>query len=151
MSGVSIDVQGEAEVHKMLAQWMEPQATKRAQRAAKAGATVLKAPLKAEVGKVSKRMAKAVRVGVAKRDKPAYVVGHRAKRAFFWHMVIGGTRDHGPRKAGNKFLIFTGRSGQPVMVPRVRGVKANPMVARVATQYGDQAYRAMVADLAKEA
>lgn len=147
----AVEIQGEAEVRKMLGQWMDPLLNKRAQRAAKSGANVLKGPLKAEAAKVSKRMASSVYVHVAKRDKPAYIVGHKRKKAFFWHMVVGGTRDHGPRKAGNKFLVFKGRSGGTLMVPRVRGVKANPMVARVATQYSGRAYDAMVADLGKEA
>lgn len=141
---IGIEMQGEAEVRAMLAQWMEPQLTKRAQRATKKSANVLKGPLKAAAGRISKRMAASVYVHVAKRDRPAYIVGHHRKKAFFWHMVIGGTKAHSltPRKASRQVPGKTYKT--------VRGVRANPIVAEVAQRYGEQAYRAMIDDLSKE-
>jgi hypothetical protein len=140
---ILVDFQGEAEVHAMLAKWMEPQLSKRAQRAAKKGANVLKAPLKAAAGRLSKRMAASVYVHVAKRDRPAYVVGHHRKKAFFWHMVIGGTKAHSlsPRKAAKRTRAS---------YPFVRGVQPHPIVAEVAQRYQAQAYQAMISDLSKE-
>lgn len=140
---IGIEFQGEAEVHKMLAQWMEPTLTKRAQRATKKSANVLKGPLKAAAGRISKRMASSVYVHVAKRDRPAYIVGHHRKKAFFWHMVIGGTQAHSltPRKVSKRTRAS---------YPTVRGVRANPIVAEVADRYGEQAYRALIDDLSKE-
>jgi hypothetical protein len=140
---ITVSFQGDRKVHDMLARFMEPQLTKRAQRATKAGAKVLAKPLRSAVTPLSKRMGRSVYVHVAKRDKPAYVVGHHRKAAFFWAFVIGGTRAHSlrPRRAG-------GRSKSSY--PTVRGVPAHPVVGRIADQYGDQAYRAMVDDLMKE-
>jgi hypothetical protein len=136
---ISLSFQGEREIREALAKFMDPILTQRGQRATKAGAQVLRDPLRAAVTPLSKRMGRSVYLHVAKREKPAYVVGHHRRTAFFWHMVIGGTKAHSltARKGG--------RSG-----PTVRGVAAHPVVARVAAQYGDAAYRAMVDDLMKE-
>lgn len=136
---IGLSFTGEQGVHDMLAQLMDPVLTKRAQRATKAGAMVFRAPLQAAVTPLSKRMGRSVYVHVAKRDKPAYVVGHHRRIAFFWHMVIGGTKAHSltSRK--------TGRKG-----PTVRGVEAHPVMGAIVAQYGNQAYAAVIADLAKE-
>lgn len=136
---ISVSFQGAPEVHEMLAKFMDPLLTKRAQRATKAGAMVMAAPLRAAVTPLSRRMGRSVYVHPAKRDKPAYVVGHHRRTAFFWHMVIGGTKAHSltSRK--------TGRRG-----PTVRGVAAHPVVAQIASQYSPQAFRAMTDDLMKE-
>jgi hypothetical protein len=89
-------------------------------------------------------MAKAVRVKRARTGKPGWVVGSRRKVAFFWHMVINGTKAHGPRKANalifipgwNPFLGASshgvgGEAGKWVRAKRVRGVAPNPIVDRV--------------------
>jgi hypothetical protein len=55
-------------------------------------------------------------------------VTFRPKIAFFRHFVIGGTRDHGPRKADA--LAFEGRAGF-VVTKRVRGVPPHPIVEQV--------------------
>lgn len=136
---IEVSFTGAQGVHELLSQFTDPQITKRAQRATKAGAQVMAEPLRAAVTPLSKRMGQSVWVHVAKREKPAYVVGHHKKIAFFWHMVIGGTKAHSltSRKGG--------RSG-----PTVRGVAAHPVVAAVANAYGEAAYRAVVDDLMKE-
>jgi hypothetical protein len=145
---IGISFEGTNEVHAMLARFMEPMLTKRAQRATRKGALALAKPLRAAVTPLSKRMGRSVYVHIAKRDRPAYVVGHHRKVAFFWHMVIGGTRAHSlrPRKRSKQVANFL--SGKTS--PEVRGVPAHPVVERIADQYGDQAYRAMVDDLMKE-
>lgn len=140
---IGIEFQGGAEVRRMLAKWMEPHLSKRAQRASRKGANVLKVPLRVAAGRLSKRMAASVYVHVAKRDRPAYIVGHHRKKAFFWHMVIGGTKAHAltPRKASRRT-----RSNYPF----VRGVRPNPIVAEVAQRYSARAYKAMIDDLSQE-
>lgn len=146
MTAVEVDIIGREGVHRMLANYTDPKLRRRLQAASKVGATVFKAPLKAEAGKVSKRMARAVSVRVAKRDKPATVISFRSKTAFFRHFVIRGTRDHGPRRA--KALAFQGRFGF-VLTKRVRGVKANPLVARIFNRYQGRAYVAFYQDLTR--
>lgn len=143
---ISVDVSGEAEVHAMLAKWMDPELTKRANRATKKSANVLKRPLQAAALPLSKRMAASVYVHIAKRDKPAYVVGHHKKKAFFWHMVIGGTKAHAltARRMSVRKALGTSRA------TIVRGVKANPIVAQVVAQYGARAYQVLIADLSKD-
>lgn len=136
----SIQVIGADGVHRMLADYMSPKLPKRMQDATKAGAEVFKAPLKAAARPLSKRMARAVSVRKAKRDRPATIVTFRPKVAWFRHFVIGGTRDHGPRKAGA--LVFEGRSGF-VVTRHVRGVPPHPIVDQVADAYEAQAYRAI--------
>ncbi len=136
---IQVSFSGASEVHDMHGKLMDPELKKRAQRATKAGAKVLEAPLRAAVTPLSRRMGRSVYVHVAKREKPAYVVGHHKRTAFFWAMVLGGTRSHS---------LTSRKTGRPG--PTVRGVAAHPVVARVAAQYGDAAYRAMVDDLSKE-
>lgn len=134
-----IEIRGQAGVHKMLADYMVPKLPKRLQDATKAGAMVFKKPLQAEARKVSKRMGQDVKVVRAARDRPATIVKF-GKKAWFDHFVIGGTRDHGPRRADA--LVFQGRNGV-VRAKRVRGVKPNPMVDRVADRHSSQAYAAI--------
>lgn len=136
---MEVDISGVPEIRAMLAQFEDPALSKRSLHATKAAAQVFAAPLRAAVTPLSKRMGKSVYVHVAKREKPAYVVGHHKKTAFFWHMVIGGTKAHSltSRK--------TGRRGATV-----RGVEAHPVVAAVANAYGNAAYQAFMADLEKE-
>lgn len=136
---VQVTVQGADGVHDMLRDYMEPILPKRMQDATKAGAAVFKAPLKAEARRVSKRMAGAVTVTRARKERPATIVKF-GKRAWFEHFVIGGTRAHGPRRA--KALVFKGRGGM-VVTNRVRGVPPNPMVDRVADRFESQAYAAI--------
>lgn len=136
---VEVSFQGVRQVHDMLAQFMEPTLTKRAQRATKAGAKVLAPPLREAVRPLSRRMAASVYVHIAKRERPAYVVGHHRKTAFFWHMVIGGTKAHSTAARDGH------RSG-----PFVRGVPAHPVIREVATAHEGAAYDAIVTDLMKD-
>lgn len=136
----NVTIQGADGVQKMLSDYMEPKLPRRLQDATKAGANVFKAPLKAEARRVSKRMARAVSVKRARKDRPATIVVFRAKLAWFRHFVIGGTRDHGPRRA--RLLVFDS-GGQVIRARRVRGVPANPMVDRVVNAYDARAYQAI--------
>lgn len=139
MSTFDITVTGIPEAQAMLAKWTDPELTKRAQRATSAGAKVMKVPLQLAVMPLSKRMAWSVYIHVAKRDKPATVLGHHVSKAFFWAMVIGGTKAHS----------LTSRKGGPTK-PTVRGVKPHPVVAQIAAEYGDRALQAVIDDLAKD-
>lgn len=135
-----IQVIGADGVSRMLRDYMEPKLPRRMQDATKAGATVFKAPLKAAARALSRRLARAVSVKKAKREKPATIVVFRAKVAWFRHFIIGGTKDHGPRRA--QALVFDGRNGI-VRARRVRGVPAHPIVGQVADRYERQAYDAI--------
>lgn len=137
---ISVQVRGEAGVHKMLADYMTPKLPRRLQTATKAGATVFKNPVKAEARKVSKRLARSVSVRTARKDRPASILTFRPKIAFFRHFVIGGTRDHGPRKAAA--LAFVGKDGF-VVTKWVKGVDPNPIISRVAPRFERQALDAI--------
>jgi hypothetical protein len=126
---VGIQVTGVSGIRRALAPWLEPELTRELDAANRAAARVLAKELRAEVKPLSKRMAKAVRVKRARTGKPGWVVGAKRKTAFFWHMVIRGTRDHGPRKA--KALIWTA-GGRTIVARRVRGVRGVPVIERVA-------------------
>lgn len=150
-----VEVRGADGVIRMLKAYTDPTMKRRLQRAVKAGADELKGPLRAESARVSRHMAKAVTTiqnpGTlsGKHDRvtdPHVFVGYRRKVAPFAHIVIGGSRDHGPRKAD--VMVF---SNPPVGVRarRVRGVTPNPIVSRVASRHEGAAYRAIDRDLDK--
>lgn len=164
MSVITYDVRGLREVRQMLRQYQHPVLTRRAQQASKAGGNVFKAPLRAEAGQVSKRMRKGVSVRRAARERPATIVSIRPKVAFFRHMVIGGTKDHGPRAAPYMVIGLNARRGSGSRkvriegpgalrgqglrrVSKVKGVKANPMIARIFPRYEGEGYRMFVQNL----
>jgi hypothetical protein len=138
--GAFVQVTGVNELHRALKPLLMPEIELRMYAALKEGAKVYAKALRAEARPASRTMSRAVRYYKAKRDKPGYVVGFRRKRAFFTHFVIGGTRDHGPRKADALVFIpgfnpYLGASSKGVgnkvvRTKRVRGVKANPIVDR---------------------
>lgn len=157
---MNISVQGVSGVRKMLAPFLEPELSRNMQEATKKGAKVLRGPLKAAVAPLSKRMASSVYIHKAKRDRPATVAGHHVKKAWFWHFVVGGTKDHGPRAA--PFMIIglnalRGSGSRKVRiegpgilrgkglrrVSHVRGVKANPVVSEVANSNAAKVMDAM--------
>lgn len=144
---VTVKVVGGPRVQRMLAPYRDPAFTLRAQRATVAGAEVLRRPLKAEAAKVSSRMARAVSIRQAQRNRPAAVVTFTKRVAWFRHLVIGGTKAHGPRR--KKALRFKGTFGW-VTIRRVRGVRPNPMIQRVATQYRTRVTSAMIRYLARQ-
>ena len=143
---VFAEVHGQADVERMLAKYKDPEFTKRAQQATSQGAEVLRRPVQREAGRVSQRMSQSVYVRKALRDLPGTTVGFRPKIAWFRHFVIGGTKAHGPRK--KKALKFRGRFGW-VVVKRVKGVRPNPIIERVAKQYQQRVFDAMVRTITK--
>lgn len=163
---MTISVQGVSGVRKMLAPFLEPELSREMQAATKKGAEVLRRPLKAALRPVSKRMAGAVSIRKARRDRPATIVGSKRKKAFFWHMVIGGTKAHGPRRAQYMVIGLNARRGSGsgqvrlqgpgVMrgqgfrrASRVRGVPANPILAKVATANQSRVIAAMAAHISR--
>lgn len=135
-----IEIVGEEGVHKMLSDYTNPKLPKRLQDATKAGAEVFKPAVKAEARKVSKRLARSVSLRRAGRERPATIITFRPKVAFFRHFVIGGTKDHGPRRANA--LVFQTSSGW-VVTKHVRGVRPNPIMDRVADRLSGQALDAV--------
>jgi hypothetical protein len=141
-STAAIQVTGVSGCRRALAPWLEPELTAHLDAANRTAARGLAKELKREAAPVSKHMARAVRVKRARTGKPGWVVGSRRKVAFFWHMVILGTRSHGPRKADALVFVpgwnpYLGASSHGagnglVRVKSVRGVPANPIVDRVA-------------------
>lgn len=141
---LNVQITGLEDVEAMLAKWTATELAVRTRLATRAGAKILKGPLKAEAGAASRRMGESVYVHQAKTDRNATVVGHHRKKAFFWHMVIGGTKAHSlrPRKASKVHLLRR--------YATVRGVKANPIVARVAARHGAAAQQAMIMTLTRD-
>lgn len=127
-STVTIEVKGVSAIQRALRPLLEPKFSLQIDASNKKAAQALAKDVRSEARPASKRMAKAVRVKRARTGKPGWVVGSKRKTAFFWHMVINGTRDHGPKRA--KMLVFVTPTGT-VRTTRVKGVKANPIVDRV--------------------
>lgn len=141
MSGnVTIEVRGMQDVLKALDK-LDPKAGKKLmQKATAEGAKkVLKPKVKSESPWPS--MKRAVRAGAAKKDKPAGIVKYDPKRAFYRHMLIGGTKAHSTkaRRSGGIQAFDDGGTKKFSRGHEVRGIKANPVITRVADQYGDQA------------
>lgn len=143
-AGVSVRVTGVSAIHRALRPLLDPELSSRIDVANKRAAQSLAKDVRAEARPASRHMAKAVRVKRARTGKPGWVVGSRRKVFPFWHMVINGTRAHGPRKAAalifvpgwNQYLGASshgvgGQGGKWVRAKRVRGVAANPIVDRV--------------------
>lgn len=148
-SYLSVEVAGVDGIRRALRPLLEPELTAGLDRANKKGAQAYAKALRPAVGAVSSRMRKAVRVRRAKTGKPGWVIGSKRKVAFFWPFVIGGTRAHGPRKA--KALAWQGRDGKWITAFRVRGVKANPIVERVARDNEARIAREIDQQFSKEA
>lgn len=135
----NVEIVGLDGVHRMLQAYTQPKLTRRLQNAINESAKVFVPPLRSEARRVSRRMGRAV---VAKqsykgirgahdvqRGEPHMHIGFRIRDAWFSHMVIGGTMEHGPRR--KKALRFQ-VNGRWVTTRRVRGVLPNPMLAIVA-------------------
>ena len=148
----TIRVTGIGPIHRALAPLLDPELTNRIDKANKQAANKLAKYVRSEARPASKHMAKAVRVKRARTGKPGWVVGSKRKDAFFFHMVILGTKDHGPKNANALIFIpgwnpYIGGSSKGVgnkyvRAKRVKGVKANPIIDRVvARQEGPVAAR----------
>lgn len=154
-----VTVLGIPEVHQMLSQYTEPKLSKKLQTATKDGAAVLKPAVKAEASLVSKRLAKSVSVRKARRALPATIVTFRPSIAFFRHWIIRGTHEHGPRKAPLLAFIpnwnpyFPGgpaAGASQVRTTRVKGMKADPIMDRVADRLQNEVYAAIDKSLDKD-
>ncbi len=151
---VTVEVQGASDVHKMLERWADAaKMDARTRIANREAGKVLARALRPEVGKSSRRMRKAVYYHNQRGSKTGVIVGHHKRvssgpKGDFWPMVVGGTRDHGPRKA--RALAFEGRDGF-VMTSRVKGVAGTDAVRKVAEgPAGASAMDKMMETLAKE-
>lgn len=147
-SAISVQVTGLSGIQKAFRPLMEPEITILFDAANKRGAQLYAKALRPEARRVSKRMGRAVRVRRARTGRPDWVVGSRRKVAFFWPFVIGGTKDHGPRKA--RLLAWEGPNGL-IRAARVRGVPANPIVERVAKANERRIADAISIDFGKQA
>ena len=136
--GIGISIRGLDDVQAMLARLDDPNVKKVLQKASDAGGKTLEPFVRREVPYSA--MKRAVWVHRAKRQRPATVVGHHKRIAFYWHMVIGGTRRHGPRSA--PWLAFWSH-GRYYVLPEVAGVKPNPAISRAYASGQGQAMAAV--------
>ena len=130
MGDVAIDVRGVPEVQRALAELSGGATAKRAlQKASTAAAKTLKPYVQREAPRgATGKLRRSVSSRQARRERPAAVVVARPKIAFYRHMVIRGTKEHGPKRA--KVLIFkaSNRDGN-VYTKRVRGTPARPFMS----------------------
>ncbi|HEY6014708.1 MAG TPA: hypothetical protein VIU37_11895 [Candidatus Limnocylindrales bacterium] len=141
-STLRVSVRGLSGIERALRPWLEPELTNVLDVANRGAARSLAKDVKAEAAPVSKHMARAVRVKRARTGKPGWVVGSKRKTYPWWHMTIGGTKAHGPRRSAA--LIFVpgfepylgasshGVGNSVVRASRVSGVPANDIVERAA-------------------
>lgn len=119
--GLIVDVRGVAEVQTYLDS-VDKASNRTLQQATTAGARALKPFVKAAAPVQTGRLRKSVSAHQARRQRPAAIV---EPTAFYRHMVIGGTKDHGPKKAS--VMVFKGEHGT-VFTRHVRGTKPRPFV-----------------------
>jgi hypothetical protein len=126
---ISVDVQGIDTVQDALGKFDAKQSKAMLQKGASAGAKVLKGTVKAAAPpNVTGNLRRSIRSGQTKRRRPAARVYVVKRVAFYRHMVVGGTKAHGPRTAN--FLIFRpAGSAHNVWAKRVRGTKPRPFFA----------------------
>jgi len=142
---MSVVITGTDEVHRMLAKGMDPSLKKSIQKATNAGAKYLKPKAQAEAPVRTGKLRKAIGSGQAKRGRPASIVKVH-KRAFYDHMVTGGTKPHRIRFPDQK------AAGIPSWQGNIKhpGARANPFFERVADRYGNEALDIVEKTLAKE-
>jgi hypothetical protein len=136
---IKIEVRGMKEVIAVLDR-MDPRDRKKV--VSKATADAAKKILKPAVIAATPwaRMKKAVRAGAVKRNKPGGIVKYDAKKAWFRHFLIGGTRSHEVKPKRASVMAFdAGGSRAFSRGHNVRGLRANPVISRVADQKGDAA------------
>ena len=127
MSGITVDIRGLAGVQAMLGKWDDKNARKVLRSALRSGGAVVKKAVKAEAPYPD--LKRAVWARTAGKGQIGFVIGHhKSNGGFIWHMVAGGTKAHGPRKA--HAIAFQSKRGGYVVTPSVRGITANPFVAR---------------------
>jgi hypothetical protein len=127
---VGIDVQGVDAVVAALGKMTDKQARAMLQKSASAGARALKPYVKRAAPKgQTGNLRRSIRVGRTKRQRPGAYVSPKPSIAFYRHMVIGGTRPHGPKTA--KVMIFRPAGEAHNVTARwVRGTKPRPFVSQ---------------------
>ena len=161
-SAFTVQVIGLSGVQAALKPLLDPELTNGLDKANRKAAQSLNKLLKANVARSSRAVAKTVRVKRARTGKPGWIVSNRrAGIGFVLPMIVGGTRDHGPRTA--KALTFVpgwnpylgaSRSGvgnRVVSVKRVRGIKGNDVVEATAQQGEGAAAAVAEAEFVKQA
>ena len=153
-TGVVVSFEGMEAVQKMLAAVDQVAAKKVLQQATSAGGKAMKpfVVAAAPAGRGGKKkwpgsIKGAVWVHRAARNRPATVVGHHKKKAWYWHIVVGGARPHRVRfpsqvAAGVQRSNLKGgvEGGGNIRHP---GAHPNPFVARGAAA-GESAAMAAV-------
>ena len=142
---MSVVITGADDVHRMLAKAMDPQLKKSIQKSTNAGAKFLKPKAKGEAPKRTGLLRKSITSGQAKQNRPASIV-KVGKKAFYDHMVIGGTKPHRIRFPDQV------AAGVPKWQGNIRhpGAKADPFFDRTADRYGREALDVVERTLAQE-
>lgn len=135
--GIIIEVEGLEDIDSLLDSIANPRDAKRIIAKANAeGAKFLKPKVKTETplgpAHFGRHLRNQVVRGPAKRDKPAAIVKYRDPRK---HFLLLGTKPHRIRFHDEKVRGVAKDAGNI----RHPGAKANPVMTRVADQYGDEA------------
>lgn len=127
---ISVDVRGVGDVQDALAKLDDKQAKAMLQKSASAGAKVLKGTVKSAAPKgATGNLKRSIRSGQTKRKRPAARVYVFKPIAFYRHMVVGGTKAHGPKRAS--WLVFRPvGEAHNVWARRVRGTRPRPFFAQ---------------------
>jgi len=117
------------------------------------GAKFLKPKVKAATptgpGHFGYHLKNRVSAGAAKKNKPAAIVKYRSSRE---HFLISGTKGHStkPKRSGKAVQAWSSGGVQHFSRGhQVTGAKADPIISRVANQYGDEAVDVAERELAR--
>jgi hypothetical protein len=94
MSAIGVDVRGVKELTASLDKLDHANANKVLQKAVGKGAISLKGDVQREAPKRTGKLRKSATAHRAKRDRPASIVTNRRSVAYWWPMVIGGSKPH---------------------------------------------------------
>lgn len=159
--GIGISIAGMPEVQAMLNRLDDPFMRPVLQRATDAGAVALKPLIFAEMPpdaahrdmRGRKRLAasgglrQSVWIHRAKRQRPATIISNHRKIAYWWPMVIGGSRPHRVRFASQvaagvpRSNLKSGQLGEGAIQSRGHG--GNPFVSRALAKGQGAAMRAI--------
>lgn len=133
------------EVRAALAKVTEPALKRTMQRGTDAAGKFLAPKVKAEAPRRTGTLRKSIRSTRARRERPATIV-KAGKKAFYDHMVIGGTRPHRIRFPDQKAAGIPKAQGN-IEHP---GAKPNPFIERVAKRYEREAFDVAVKTIREE-
>lgn len=142
---VKVTIEGEEELNRLLDSMSGPQLKKVAGKATASAAVKVLKPVVKQRAAFNPALARSIRAGAARKDKPAGIVHRDHKRAWWGHFVVGGTKPHRIRFPDQK------AAGVPKEQGNIRhpGIVARPIFDEAEQSHGGRVVD-FVADVLKD-